>query len=604
MLARSPMIAVGAMLLLTPGAAPAQTQAPAGPPLNAKVTEALMGPRTQRIYLSEDGDHIGIVAPKGSREVMLVDGVEGPLFDEVPLNFRWSTSRQRHGGSVAFSTTGGHSAYVGQRGGDFIAVVDGKEAATLVTTPVMQSGLNSSAPGWGFLFNHDGSRLAYAILTGPASWVMVADGVKSPAYKALDLTQSALNGKRLFYAAQTTDDQWHVVVDAKPGPAYSSVSDLQVTPDGLHYVYKAIKAGVGTRSSTVVNDGVETPMYYSVSDLDQAADGRIAYIGVTSPGDAQGRGAVANLFVAGMTAPVPRSFNVSTYDKDRIGYRLGSARHMVVWSPDGKRVAWVQPNTPSPTVSVMVNGKAMGLTYQNAEELLWSPDGAHLTYQAVSPTGTFPVVDGQELTGGTWVKEFMWSPDGKRYVFQEATSTGLQVVVDGKPDPKTRGILDGSERFSPDGQHLAYGAIVGMSGVNQPMVDGVARPHNLQAFNTTNNPKILFPEFSWSPDGLHLAYVALTMEQFPKGGVFVDGTLWPGQIAWFQFPSWSPNSKHFGAVITGRSWQAMIDGKLGPPYDDFLALSATACRFIDNQTFRFYGVKAGQVYRVTLDLGS
>ena len=46
--------------------------------------------------------------------------------DEIPLNFRWSTYRGSRG-SVAFSTSGGHSAYVGLRGGDYIAVVDGKE---------------------------------------------------------------------------------------------------------------------------------------------------------------------------------------------------------------------------------------------------------------------------------------------------------------------------------------------------------------------------------------------------------------------------------------------------------------------------------------------
>jgi hypothetical protein len=44
----------------------------------------------------------------------------------------------------------------------------------------------------------------------------------------------------------------------------------------------------------------------------------------------------------------------------------------------------------------------------------------------------------------------------------------------------------------------------------------------------------------------------------------------------------------------------MVDSKLGPPYDDMLALSSAACRFIDDHTVRFYAVKAGQVYRVTL----
>ena len=187
-------------------------------------------------------------------------------------------------------------------------------------------------------------------------------------------------------------------------------------------------------------------------------------------------------------------------------------------------------------------------------------------------------------------------------MFQTATSTGISMVVDGKPDPKARAFVDGSAAWSPDGKHLAHGAQVGVS-VSQPMVDGTVRPHNLQQFNTTNNPKILFPVFSWSPDGNHLAYVALTMDQMPKGGVWVDGTLFQGQIALFQFPSWSPNSKHFATVMTGRGWTAMVDGKLSPSWEEFLALSATACRFVDDHTFRFYGVKAGQVYRVMLDLG-
>jgi WD40-like Beta Propeller Repeat len=580
-------------------------QPPAGPPLNARVTETLMGPRTQRIYLSEEGDHIAIVAPKGSREMLVLDGVEGPAFDELPLNFMWSSSRGS-GGPMVFSPTGGHSAYVGRRGGDFIAVVDGKEAATLVTAASMQSGQGRNAPGWGFLFNHDGSRLAYGALAGPGSWVMVADGVKGTPYKGLDLTQSALNGKRLVYVAQTADDQWHAVVDGKAGPGYGMVSSLQVTPDGLHYAYIGNKSGVGARQALVVNDGVETPMYYGVVDLEQAPDGRIAYVATTSPGDAQGRGATAALFVGGLTVPNNTvHFNASTYDKVRIGYRLGYGSHRVAFSPDGKRIAWVQQNTPNPGVTVMVNGKAMGPTYQTADELLWSPDGAHLTYQGTSPTGTFPVIDGEELSGATWVKEFQWSPDGKRYVFQTATSTGVWLVSDGKElQPKPRGLTDGATVFSPVGNHLAYGAQIGASGVSQPVVDGVARPQNIQQFNTTNNPKILFPVFSWSPDGNHLAYVAFTMDQIPKGGVWVDGTLFPGQTAWFQFPSWSPNSKHFATVVTGRAWSVMVDGKVSPSWEEFLALSSAACRFVDDHTFRFYGIKAGQVYRVTLDLGA
>jgi Tol biopolymer transport system component len=360
---------------------------------------------------------------------------------------------------------------------------------------------------------------------------------------------------------------------------------------------------VGAKQAVAVVDGVESPAYYGTVDLEQAPDGRVAYHAGTQPGDASGRGGAEALFVAGLSVAGNITFNASTYDKDRVGYRLGAARHHVAFSPDGKRVAYIQQNAPNPGVTVMVNGKPMGPTYQSADELLWSPDGAHLTYQGTSPAGTFPVVDGQELSGGTWIKEFQWSPDGKRYVFQEALSTGTVVlVVDGKEEPKTHGIVDGSIQWSADGKHLAYGGRPGMS-VFQPMVDGVAKPHNLQDFSTRNNPKILFPVLSFSPDGNRLAYVGFTMDPIPKGGVIVDGTLYPGPSSGFEFPSWSPDSKHFAtAVWTGRGFTMMVDGKLGPFYEDMVVLSSAACRFVDAHTVRFYGIKAGQIYRVTLDI--
>jgi hypothetical protein len=105
--------------------------------------------------------------------------------------------------SVEFSPTGGHSAYVGRRGNDFIAVVDGKEAVTPTTVSAIQT--YGTARGLGFTFNRDASRLAYGAMTGPGAWVMVVDGVKSAAYRAIDFTQTALNGKRLVYVAQTGD---------------------------------------------------------------------------------------------------------------------------------------------------------------------------------------------------------------------------------------------------------------------------------------------------------------------------------------------------------------------------------------------------------------
>ena len=594
---------------VTPGKAqgrPAAPGAPVAQQLNAKVEEALMGPRTQRVYLSEDGDHIAIVAPKGSRQIVLLDGVEGPVFDEIPLNFAWSSYRES-GGSIAFSPTGGHSAYVARRGGDFIAVIDGKEAMTLATPATLQSVGYSNTAGWRFWYSQDGTHLAYAGVGGPASWVMVFDGVKSPGYKAIDFRQTALSGKRLVYVAQSADQQWHAVVDGKAGPGFAMISALQLTPDGAHYAYLGNRSGVGAQQAFAVIDGVESPAYFGVTDLEQAPDGRVAYVAGTKAGDAQGRGGAGALFVGGVEipgscGPGPALICLSFGNTIRSG-QVSPQRH-VAWSPDGKRYAYIRPNSPNPGVTVMVNGKPMGLTYQVAGELRWSPDGSRLFYVGTSPTGNFLVVDGQELGEYGSLTEFHFSPDGKRYAFVGYGSKGFTLVLDGKEQPTVRDLNKDAMVFSPDSKHFVYGSQSNIANY-QPVVDGVAKPYNLQNFFTRNNPPLSFPVFSYSPDGNHLAFVAFTVEQIPKGGVVVDGTVYPGPTASFTHPSWSPDSRHFAAVnTTGRGWVVMIDGKLSPLYEDLLSPNAGACRFVDGHTYRLYAIKAGQIYRIRLDLGA
>lgn len=578
--------------------APPPPPPPAAGPLSAKPVETLMGPRTQRITMSEDGDHMAIVAPKGSRQVVLIDGVEGPVFDEIPLNFSWA-SYQNTSGPMVFSPTGGRSAYVGRRAGDYIAVVDGKEAVTL-STPVSMKGIAGSDPGgWSFWFNHDGSRLAYGATVEPAGWVMVADGVKGQVYHALDMRQTALNGKRLIYVAQTADQQWHVVVDGKPGPGFALISGLQVTPDGAHYVYVAQRAGPDPKRFLAVVDGVETA-YYSVTDVELAPDGRVAYIAVRTQADpASHGGASGDLMVGGMAIPNTTTFGVTI----RVG--LQAPQRHVAWNPDGKRFACVQFNRPNPGVTVLVNGKAMGQTYQTANEVRWSPDGSHLFYLAVAPTGTFPVMDGQELDAYHWIKEFQWSPDGKRYAFFGANATGIWMVVDGKVQPKAYGFEDNALTFSSDSKHVAYAAQTTVANY-QPVVDGQVQPVALSNFATriqNSQYSVPLPILIYSPDGSHLAYTG--RDAASKGAVWVDGAPSYGPMQSYFHPAWSPDSKHFASLIsTGKDWVIMIDGKLSAPYEDIIILNIAGARFVDGHTYRFYAVKGTDIYKVTLDVGS
>jgi len=522
--------------------------------------------------------------------------VEGPVFDEIARSIGATQVR------VSLSPSGGHSAYVGRRGGDFIAVVDGKEAGPVYTAATSNLGTGYASAGWAFFFNQDGSHLAYAVLNDTGSWSMMVDGVKGDRFAALDLKQVLLNGKRIVYTAQTADQKWHLVVDGKTGPAYDQIQSLMMTADGVHYAFIGSKG----RDKMVVLDSVDQKSYPAVSDLEMAPDGRIAYQAMVSLTATGPGGNPPHLMVAGLDIPHTSPFSHPTY--------AGSTPlHHVAFSPDGKRVAYIQRNAASSNVSVMVNGKPMGLEYANASDLMFSPDGSRFAYVGTSATtGSFVVVDGKELAGYHAITDLQFSSDGKRYAFRgylpsaPPGATGVWAVIEGQEPKKYGDVAIWSMTFSSGGKHVAYSAQAAALNY-QAVIDGDVRPGYLGNFASVNSvqPPINFPIFVYSPDGNRLAFVGPSKNGSGKASVILDGTAYEGISSTFSFPSYSSTSKHFAWIQnTGKGYVPTVDGKIGPSYETMLELSVAGCRFVDDHTFRFYGVKGGQIFRVTLDLGN
>jgi Tol biopolymer transport system component len=72
-------------------------------------------------------------------------------------------------------------------------------------------------------------------------------------------------------------------------------------------------------------------------------------------------------------------------------------------------------------------------------------------------------------------------------------------------------------------------------------------------------------------------------------------------------PAWSADGKHFAAVTgsgSGQTWVIMLDGKLGPAFEDILILNEASARFTTPHTYRYYIFKGAEIYRVTLELGT
>lgn len=141
---------------------------PAEPPTPPDTTDAV---RVMPLYTlptnpvctmtSRDGRHIAFVVMKGSRQAVMVDGVEGPVFDTINAD-----QGNYQAGMVpnadfppTFSADGAHFAYAAARAGKIVVVVDGVELGEY-------DAVNQ------FVFAPDGSDHAYAAVKGDRSLVV------------------------------------------------------------------------------------------------------------------------------------------------------------------------------------------------------------------------------------------------------------------------------------------------------------------------------------------------------------------------------------------------------------------------------------------------
>jgi hypothetical protein len=583
---------------------PASGAGTAGTISTTSIKETLLGPAKQAgMYIvSPDGGHYAVLSNKGSREVIIIDGVEGPEFDRAAHTQGITTLSD-----FAFSSNGLHSAYVGQRGDNLVAVIDGKEAFTITS-------VNPSVAGSVLKFDqtyiHDrneprelarpflvspGGRVAVAVMeTGSDASYMFLDGVKSPAYRTIDTKQAAFVGEKLVYAAATLDQKWHVVENNKPGPAFDGIRSLNVSDNDQHYAF----IGGGGNSGVVVADGVPgTPRAVGTfgigRDLVVANNGRVAYVVLTPRAD--GRGTSQALYVDDKLVHADVTPFAAYYDNG--GYHNVN---IALFSPDGKKFAYARP-VPGGMAAV-IDGK-QGIAYDGIGVVGFSPDSRRSFFVGLkNVTGNYVVIDGQEMPVQTTLKEFTFSQDGSRFGYLGShLPEGNVVVIDGKAiGGKVFTPIDKSLAFSADGKHAVY-ASCGFYNQCEIVRDGtVTKIPQLGYFTTRMNPPTASTALLFSPDGTRLAYTHAAA----GAAVFVDGQDL-GHAASFTFRAFSPDSKHFAALArTSQGSMFFIDGKAGPSYEDVLEANMNAMVWTDARTLRVLGVKGGSVYRVTVDAGN
>src|SRR5664280_271730 len=115
----------------------------------------------ESLAVSSDNKHVAYVEERGSKRLVVVDGVEGREYDGIDA------------GTPVFSPDSKRAAYGAGRGDKWLVVVDGMEGKEY-------DGIMAGTP----VFSPDSKRVAYGAGRGD-KWLIVADGVEGKEYDGI-----------------------------------------------------------------------------------------------------------------------------------------------------------------------------------------------------------------------------------------------------------------------------------------------------------------------------------------------------------------------------------------------------------------------------------
>jgi hypothetical protein len=494
-----------------------------------KVDEQVMAPAGRWIgaTVSPHGVHVAVLALKGSRNVVLIDGVEGPPFDQL-LDVRGHTYNPLLSSGmeiwppkstpIIFSEDGAHCAYFGKIGDQYIALLDGKEIAR---GPFGSISAGSVSPG---LFGQTYGTLSF-----------------SP------------RGRHVFYNEQDGRAGYRVMMDGKPEPRSAGTPEpgsiarrppqVMFSPDGEHYAYVGTQADAAKTRWNVV-DGRQvkyfgdnlrfTPAGHLVSVLNEngldtlVLDNkpvmrakRIDPVWV-SPVGAQ----IVAVMLSREGAPT-----ILTINGRPIPGTEGVTVKEVFFSPDGKRYA-AHCVTSTSTQFVLIDGKK-GNEYQAIYPQVYDPrlevgtvwrptftaDSSKFVYTAVHTGKWFVVANTEESDGFAWLSDPVIGGNARiAYATGDGSPLKFDVVVDGKVLSPSRTRDMEHFAFSSDGARYTFvGGTLG-SIYTSLVVDGAVAPG-------VSVTKVLPSYFLFSPDGKHIAYFGRVIPENRKGGLWIDRKL-------------------------------------------------------------------------------
>lgn len=423
------------------------------------------------MVISPDGRHIAYVTKNDNGKRVVVDGVEGKLYPDIPevrlseagrpAEIRFSPDSKRVAyvasrdnrcfvvvgdvegkpyefikvGGIIFSDDSKRVAYVARRDGKEIVVVDGVEGKPFDYISDLSS-----------LFSGDGKTVSYIGVRrqGPNQRnALVVNGAEVMEEEYINSSYPKEPGNPPAYVIKR-GEKWHVVLNGKLGPPYDQIgNNIIFSRDKKHMLYRASRG----RYDFIVMDGVEGKERGSITENSYAfgPDGKPAYVLL----DGRGRWVV-----------------IGDIENGPYDYVLGEIK----FSEDGKRNAFVAERDRQRFV--VIDGAEGPKVDDITLDIRFSADGRRYSYAGKRGSKQYAVIDGVAAAYDE-ISNLLFSPDGKRSSVCVRRGETWLTLVDGV-EQGTPGIRINRIIFSPDSRRFAGWAQKGAKGDKQLVViDGV-----------------------------------------------------------------------------------------------------------------------------------
>lgn len=365
---------------------------------------------------------------------------------------------------------------------------------------------------------------------GQSIWL---DGQYGPVYDEIKEVAWSPGSRRVAYCAKK-NDLWRLVVNGKESSAkYFFMTDITFSPNGKRHGFIAVSRE--EEGSLVVLDGKEHPHIFEEigrPGIVWSPDGRrVAFAANTGSG--------YSVFLDGEMGPVFDSVFEFTF------------------SPDGRR--WAYMAKKGEQWFVVIQGqKTRAYDWLGRDGPKFSPDSRHIAYIARDGNDWIVVEDGREVARHPVAKELTYSPDGRLGYYAQNKNGQWLVSLGGKIVGNHESLGQTGIVFSPTGEHYAYAA---SDGTDWFVVhDGRQGP---------GFPKLGGQTLTFNSSGNQLAYVVIEDAHM---FVVLNGQEGPRFDQIVGELTFSRSGRELAySVIDKRQWAVVVNDKRGPNYRGILS---------------------------------